>query len=113
MAEALAKRNHSEAIEAWSSGSKPSGVVNPKAIASMKELGYDLSAHESKSLDEIPQIEYDYAITMGCGDECPHVKAKNREDWALPDPKHLEPVEFAKIRDQIAEKVSELARREV
>lgn len=42
-----------------------------------------------ESLDEIPPIQYDYAITMGCGDECPYVAARQREDWKLPDPKHL------------------------
>jgi len=71
MAEALAKMYGAGVIDAYSSGSRPSGVVNEKAIVAMKAIGYDLTTHESKSLDDIPQIEYDYAITMGCGDECP------------------------------------------
>ncbi|MDF1644537.1 MAG: hypothetical protein P1U80_10175 [Pseudomonadales bacterium] len=64
-------------------------------------MDYDLEAHQSKSLDEIPAIEYEYAITMGCGDECPLVRAKQRDDWAIPDPKHMNPSDFNQIRDQI------------
>jgi arsenate reductase len=44
----------------------------------MNELG--LSKHDSKSLNEIPKIEFDYIITMGYGDTCPWVPAKNRVD---------------------------------
>jgi arsenate reductase (thioredoxin) len=108
MAEAFAKIHGEGIIEAYSSGSRPSGIVNPKAIASMVEVGYDLSKHSSVGLDEIPQEEYEYAITMGCGDECPMIPANNREDWSLPDPKHMEPEEFAKVRDIIEAEVKVL-----
>jgi arsenate reductase len=108
IAEAFAKIHGMGKIEAFSSGSKPSGKVNPRAIEFMAELGYDLSKHGSKSLTEIPQVEYDWAITMGCGDECPLVRAKNRADWGIPDPKHLPPEEFRKVRSLIEEKVKTL-----
>lgn len=108
IAEAFAKIHGQKVINAYSSGSKPSGKVNPKAIQSMKEVGYDLNLHNSKSLDQIPQINYDYAITMGCGDECPYVKATNREDWQIPDPKNMTPEEFNKVRDLIENKVKQL-----
>lgn len=111
IAEAFGKITGNGIIEAISSGSCPSGKVNPKAIESMKELGYDLSTHDSKSLDEIPQIIYDYVITMGCGDECPFVQAKNREDWGIPDPKNMEMKEFNKVRDTIKAKVENLLKR--
>jgi protein-tyrosine-phosphatase len=74
----------------------------------MRELGYDLTGHASKSLNDIPDIEYDMAVTMGCGDECPFVRAKLREDWDIPDPKELPPEEFRKVRDLIGTKVKEL-----
>ena len=48
MSEAFARMYGGDAVEAYSSGSKPSGVVNPKAVAAMKELGYDLTQHQSK-----------------------------------------------------------------
>ena len=48
MSQAFATMHGGNKVEAYSAGSKPSGVVNPKAIAAMKELGYDLSKHDSK-----------------------------------------------------------------
>ncbi len=108
MAEAFGKMHGEGIIEVYSSGSKPSGIVNPKAIASMKELGYDLSAHNSFGLEELPKVKWDYAITMGCGYECPMINADNREDWGLPDPKHMEPKEFNRVRDIIEQEVIDL-----
>ena len=108
LAEAFAHLHGGAAIAAYSAGSRPSGQVSPKAIAAMQELDYDLSRHQSKSLAEVPEIEYDYAITMGCGDECPLLRAKRRDDWAIPDPKHLPPEQFRQVRDLIETKVQEL-----
>ena len=105
MAEAFARIHGGKEVEAYSAGSKPSGIVNPKAIAAMAELGYDLSKHGSKSLDEVKDLEFDFVATMGCGDACPFVKSRFREDWQIPDPKHMEPAEFRKVRDFISEKV--------
>lgn len=111
MAEAFARIVSEGRIDAHSAGSKPSGVVNPKAIAAMAELGYDLAAHDSKSLDDIPAGEWDAVVTMGCGDACPWVPARRREDWAIPDPKHMPPEEFAAVRDLIRARVEDLLRR--
>jgi protein-tyrosine-phosphatase len=111
MAEAFAKIHGIEHTEAYSAGSRPSGRINPKAIESMREIGYDLSRHQSKSLSEIPDVEFDFAITLGCGDECPLVRAKTREDWNIPDPKEMPPDEFRNIRNLIESKVKELLSR--
>jgi protein-tyrosine-phosphatase len=108
MAQAFARIHGGEGVEGYSAGSRPSGKVNPKAIASMEELGYDLASHDSKSLKEIPEVEYDAVVTMGCGDACPWVPAKRREDWKIPDPREMEPEEFRKVRDFISGKVKEL-----
>lgn len=108
IAEAFARLNGGGTIRAFSAGSRPSGIVNEKAIASMRELGYDLSKHASKSLAEIPDVEFDYAITMGCGDECPLVRARHHVDWGIPDPKHMEADEFRKVREMIEAKVKAL-----
>lgn len=108
MAEAFGKIHGKGKIEVYSSGSRPSGIINPKAIAAMKELGYDLTQHDSKSLNQIPQLKYDYAITMGCGDECPFIIAEHRDDWKLEDPKHMDSIEFNKVRDEIERRVKEL-----
>mgnify|MGYP006209358121 CR=1 FL=1 len=50
----------------------------------------------------------DVVITMGCGDACPWMPAKQFIDWQIPDPKHMEPKEFNEIRDMISEKVKAL-----
>jgi arsenate reductase len=55
----------------------------------------------------LPDIEFDFA-TMGCGDACPFVRAKRREDWDIPDPKALPPEEFRAVRDLIGSKVKTL-----
>lgn len=109
MSQAFAKIYGGNNVEAFSAGSKPSGIVNPKAIAAMKELGYDLSKHDSKSLDEVkPFAPFDAVVTMGCGDACPWMPAKKFIDWQIPDPKYLEPKEFNEVRDFIAGKIKEL-----
>ena len=109
MSQAFANILGGDKIEAYSAGSKPSGIVNPKAIAAMKELGYDLSVHDSKSLDEVKSFApFDAVVTMGCGDACPWMPAKQFIDWQIPDPKHMSPTEFNVVRDLIKEKVQEL-----
>lgn len=108
MAEAFARIHGGASVEAYSAGSRPSGQINPKAIEAMKESGYDLAQHRSKSLTEIPDIEFDFVATMGCGDECPFVRARRREDWDIPDPKNLPPEEFRAVRDLIESKVKKV-----
>ena len=109
MSQAFAKLLGGEQVEAYSAGSKPSGIVNPKAIAAMKELGYDLSIHDSKSLDDVKGFApFDAVVTMGCGDACPWMPAKQFIDWQIPDPKNMEPEEFNEVRDFIKEKVKDL-----
>ncbi len=105
MAEAFARIHGGDDVEAYSAGSRPSGIVNPKAISAMREIGYDLATHSSKSLDEIPNVRYDFLTTMGCGDACPFVMAAHREDWQIPDPKNLPPDDFRNVRDLIEDKV--------
>jgi protein-tyrosine-phosphatase len=109
MAQAFAIIKGKENIEAYSAGSKPSGILNPKAIAAMKELGYDLSKHDSKSLNEVEAFApFDVVVTMGCGDACPWMPAKQFIDWQIPDPRNMEKDDFNKVRDFIEGKVVEL-----
>lgn len=108
MAQAFARMDGGPDVVAYSAGSRPSGRINPKAIATMQELGYDLSAHSSKALTEIPDIAYDYVVTMGCGDECPWVHAKHRADWQIPDPRDMNEEDFRQVRDMIRDKVRAL-----
>jgi arsenate reductase len=108
MAQAFANIYGARKLTAYSAGSRPSGKVNPRAIAAMKELGYDLSTHQSKSLDDLPDVQFDYAITMGCGDACPLVRASHRLDWTIPDPRDMDTIEFRSVRDLIKNKVKEV-----
>ena len=74
----------------------------------MKEVGYDLTTHTSKGLDDFNGKQFDAAVTMGCGDECPLVVARRRVDWNIPDPREMPPEQFRRVRDQIERKVKEL-----
>ena len=108
MAEAFARMLGGAKVEAFSAGSRPSGRINPKAIDAMKELGYDLTSHTSKGLDAFNDQPVDVAVTMGCGDECPRVRAARREEWQIPDPREMSEDQFREVRDLIARKVGEL-----
>ncbi len=112
MAQAFATMHGGENVQAFSAGSRPSGVVNPKAIAAMQELDYDLTKHDSKSLDEVKEYTpFDAVVTMGCGDACPWMPAKQFVDWEIPDPKHLEKKEFNQVRDLIEQEVIRLLKK--
>jgi protein-tyrosine-phosphatase len=108
MAEAFARMHGHGRVEAYSAGSRPSGKVNPRTVEAMKEIGYDLTAHRSKSLADLAGQEFDVAVTMGCGDECPFIRAKDRQEWQIPDPKALPPDEFRAVRSLIESKVKAL-----
>lgn len=108
MAEAFARIHGAGKVQAFSAGSRPSGRINPRAIEAMKEVGYDLTTHSSKGLDEFNNQAVDVAVTMGCGDECPLVRATRRADWNIPDPKEMPPDQFRAVRDLIESKVKQL-----
>ncbi len=109
MSQAFAKILGGSRVEAYSAGSRPSGKINPKAIAAMKELRYDLSTHQSKSLEEVKQYApFDVVVTMGCGDACPWMPAKQFIDWQIPDPREMNEDEFRQVRDLIKTKVAAL-----
>ncbi len=109
MAQAFETIYAGDHIEAHSAGSRPSGRINPKALEAMAELGYDLSTQHSKSLKEVqPYAPFDAVITMGCGDACPWMPAKQFIDWQIPDPRDMEPDQFREVRDMLGKKVKEL-----
>lgn len=109
MSQAFAKIHGGKNVEAYSAGSKPSGKINPKAITAMKELGYDLTSHHSKSLDDVEAFApFDAVVTMGCGDACPWMPAKKFIDWEIPDPRDMNEDEFRKVRDLVESRVKEL-----
>lgn len=109
MSQAFAKMIGGASVKAYSAGSKPSGRINQKAIVAMKELGYDLKSHRSKSLDQVEEFApFDAVVTMGCGDACPWMPSKKFIDWDIPDPREMNEDDFRKVRDLIQEKVKAL-----
>ena len=108
MAEGFAHIHGSNTLMPFSAGSKASGEVNNKAVIAMKAIGYDLTEHKSKGLDEFSDIKFDYLITLGCNDKCPNIETKLRKEWDIPDPKNMNLEDFFKVRDLIEKKVLSL-----
>jgi arsenate reductase len=111
MAEAFARMYGAGQVEAYSAGCHPAECVHPKAIAAMKDLGYDLTSHEPKAFSSLPDEEFDVAVTMGCGELSLPIRSKVREDWNVPCPKKMSPEEFRAVRDLIGERIKVLLER--
>jgi protein-tyrosine-phosphatase len=107
MAEAFGRMYAPAGFEIHSAGSSPSGRVNPNAVEAMRELGYDMSAHRSKSIKDLPGA-FDVAVTMGCGDACPAHLAKRQIDWQIPDPKLLSADDYREVRNLLGRMVQAL-----
>jgi len=108
MAEGFANIHGTNILMPFSTGSKASGQINNKAVIAMKEIGYDLTEHKSKGLDEFSDLKFDYLITLGCNDECPNIETKFRKEWNIPDPKNMDLKDFNKVRDLIEKRVLSL-----
>lgn len=112
MAEGFARTLGQGRVAAYSAGSRPAGSIHPAAFRFMAEQGIDLDLQRSKGLDDLPPgLTWDYIVTMGCGDACPHLPARHRLDWDLPDPKHMDAPAFREVRDRIERRVRELIDR--
>jgi len=59
-------------------------------------------------LDDLPSIEMDYLVTMGCEETCPAVPTKKIVEWEIPDPKGKSIEFFREVRDMIENKVKAL-----
>lgn len=72
MAEGILRHDGGAAFEVASAGTQPSRV-RPEAIEVMREIGIDISAHRSKSVDEFVGKEFDYVITVcdNANENCP------------------------------------------
>ncbi len=108
MAEGFAHIHGTNVLMPFSAGSKASGEVNNKAVSVMEEIGYDLTKHKSKGLDEFIDLKFDYLITLGCNDKCPNIETKLRKEWDIPDPKNMNLEDFFKVRDLIEKKILSL-----
>jgi len=79
MAEAWTNRMKGDQFEAYSAGVKPKGV-DPRAVKAMAEAGVDISDQESKDIDSIGDLEFDYVVTLcdNAKESCPFFPAKTR-----------------------------------
>src|SRR5271156_4353859 len=89
LAEGLAKELFGTTAEVQSAGSLPS-KVNSLAVEAMKEIGIDLSGHNSKSTIDLPPqflAGLNYVITLCAEEVCPVVFTKAKKlHWPMPDP---------------------------
>jgi len=79
MAEGYCRALHGEKIEAFSAGIETHGL-NPNAVRVMAEDGVDISAHHSKTLDDLAGIAFDLVVTV-CGhadEHCPVFPGRTR-----------------------------------
>ncbi len=110
LAEAILRRAAGDVVEVASAGSKPAGYVHPEALAVLKEIGIDASAHHSKHLSEFLGRQVHTVITV-CGNAdqvCPVFPGQVvRHHWGFGDPAHATGTpeeiraEFRRVRDQI------------
>jgi protein-tyrosine-phosphatase len=108
MAEAFARHYGQDRFEVYSAGSRPRGQVDATAVTVMQERGVAMDRHTSKALNELPHVEWDAVVTMGCGDACPNVPARQRIDWRIPDPARQPLIVYRQVRDMIDESVKTL-----
>lgn len=109
MAEGFAKTLGQGKIEVVSSGLEAS-LVRPEAIATMKEIGIDISDQHSKPLSDFNAEDFDVVISLcGCGVNLPTdwVLREVFQDWQLDDPAE-QPEIFPRVRDEVKERVSQL-----
>lgn len=106
MAHGLAKELLRGVAEVESAGSKPTRV-NPLAIDALKEIGIDISNHQSKSVDDISPdfiANLDYVITLCAEEVCPVIILRAKKlHWPMPDPTN--PDLFRNVRDAIKMKI--------
>lgn len=120
MAEGLARAVFDDTVRVQSAGSTPSRV-SPYAIEVMREIGIDLSAHQSKSVDTIDPATVGIVITLCAEEVCPVFLGRARRlHWPIPDPASPDPsvptdemlARFRAARDDIRAHLDAFARAE-
>ena len=109
MAAALLDRAAAGRIHVRSAGSAPADEIHAEVREAMEEVGIDLSKEFPKGFSDDVLQAADVVITMGCGDACPVYPGKRYLDWDLPDPAGKPLEEVRNIRDDIEQRVRQLA----
>ena len=114
MAEALWESLGKGEWQSESAGSKPSGYVHPLAIEAMEELGVDISANSSKSLDQFRDEPFDLVVTVcdNAKESCPVFPgAAKTLHWPFDDPADATGSDeekmavFRRVRDEIKQRI--------
>jgi arsenate reductase len=71
----------------------------------MREVGIELEGVAPQKLTDELAAESTILITMGCGEQCPHVPGLRRMDWPLEDPKGKPVERVREIRDEVRARV--------
>jgi len=79
MAEGWACHLKGDIIEAYSAGIETHGL-NPNAVKVMAEAGADISGHQSKHVDEVKDVPFDYVVTVcdNAQESCPLFPGKTK-----------------------------------
>lgn len=88
LAEGFLRHFSGDMAEIYSAGIETHGV-NPKAIATMAEIGIDISNHTSNNVNEYTAIDFDYVITVcdNANENCPYFPSKAQKfHFNFPDP---------------------------
>ncbi len=107
MAEAFC-RELGKDVECESAGSRPAAAVQPDAVTVMREAGIDISQARPKGFKDLPNLRYNYLVTMGCGVDCPFLPGVKVVQWEIPDPSGKGTEEFRRARDIIKAEVTKL-----
>jgi arsenate reductase len=120
MAEGLLRHDAGAAFEVFSAGVKPTRVRD-EAIEAMREIGIDISAQRSKSVDEFADQPFDFVITVcdNAREQCPiFSNATRRIHWSFEDPVlaagdlDVRLIVFRRVRDEIRARLREFAASE-
>ena len=112
MAQALFERHGPRDVRAESAGAEPADRVHPVVVEAMREVGIDLEPRRPKKLTLEMQLHADWAITLACGAKCPYVPSVV-ENWDIADPAGRPIEEVRRIRDEIEERVIDLAENRI
>lgn len=106
---ALADETKARAISA---GTEPGARVHPEVLQAMREVGIDLEGVSPRKLTDDVAKDSAILITMGCGEQCPHIPGLRRMDWPLEDPKGKPVERVREIREEVKARVTALLQAE-
>jgi arsenate reductase (thioredoxin) len=111
IAEAFFRKYAPRGYMTVSAGTRPVGEINSVVVQAMKEVGIDISKQKSKIITEVMIRNAAVGVNMGCMEKeaCPTLFIHNLIEWGIEDPKAKSIEKVRKIRDDIEQRVKQLA----